>query len=609
VSRGIRHIYYQQTLDNIGIYGTSGAVHLKGEEIISSNLNFLPQVDKRAVKNQFQVQALEALARLAIDQGYPLSQTEVVILEADELAPERNTVIQAEGISNRVIPLKLVYYTGQAQEIQLAWSVFIDEVEDAAYKNYLVSAETGAVLLEENLTITCTFDHDHSTHPHRAITGHSATEKGVIENAPLMNDSIYNVLPYTIESPNFGNRVILANPWENTTASPDGWHHILGVDYQYTIGNNVDAYIDRDRTNSPTGGNASRAFGGPDLVFDHPWDPNGTQTDYPQAAITNLFYMNNIAHDIFYNYGFDEASGNFQEYNYARGGVESDGVNAEAQDGLGTCNANMSTQGDGTNPRMQMYLCGGKDGDYDNGVILHEYGHGVSNRLTGGPQAAGCLLNVEQMGEGWSDFFGMLLTMKATDVATTNRTIGTFMFNQAANGAGLRPYPYTTDMTVNPMTYKTIDDPGITRPHGVGAVWATMLWDLNWALINQYGWDADLYNGTGGNNIALHLVIEGLKIQPCSPGFVDGRDAILAADLALYGGVNRCLIWEVFARRGLGYSANQGSTNSRTDGSEGYDLPPACTIELIHTVDKSTAFLGERLTFRIEWKYCTMACI
>ena len=164
-----------------------------------------------------------------------------------------------------------------------------------------------------------------------------------------------------------------------------------GIDYEYTIGNNVDAYSDRDNTNDPTGANAARAFGGTNLVFDHPWDPNGTATDYIDAAITNLFYMNNIAHDIFYNYGFDEVSGNFQEENFDRGGRGSDGVNAEAQDASGTCNANMATPGDGANPRMQMFLCGGTDGDFDNGVILHEYGHGVSNRLTGGPQAVACL--------------------------------------------------------------------------------------------------------------------------------------------------------------------------------------------------------------------------
>ena len=41
-----------------------------------------------------------------------------------------------------------------------------------------------------------------------------------------------------------------------------------------------------------------------------------------------------------YQYGFDEASGNFQENNYGNGGAGSDYVNAEAQDGSGTCNAN-----------------------------------------------------------------------------------------------------------------------------------------------------------------------------------------------------------------------------------------------------------------------------
>ena len=100
--------------------------------------------------------------------------------------------------------------------------------------------------------------------------------------------------------------------------------------------------------------------------------------------------------------------------------------------------------------------------------------------------------------------------------------------------------------------------------------------DLNWALIDQYGYDADLYNGTAGNNMAMNLVINGIKLQPCSPGFVDGRDAILQADQLLYGGANQCLIWEVFARRGLGASADQGSSNNRSDQTEAFDLPTSC---------------------------------
>lgn len=603
VSGGIRHIYYQQSINNVGIYGTSGAVHLKEGTVVSSNLRFLPQLEKRDIRSTFQVQALEAVARLALDQNYPLSQTEVQILETNEAEPQKSTTINAPGISNRVIPMKLVYFVDEAEEVQLAWNLFIDEVGGAAYKNFIVSASDGAVLFEKNLTVTCSFEHEHNHAPTCSEHQAEATVDKVVKRSMTNVDSVYNVLPYNIESPNFGSRSMVANPWENPAASPNGWHRMFGIDYQYTLGNNVDAYSDRDNTNDPTGFNAARAFGGPDLVFDYPFDPNGTPTDYTKAAVTNLFYMNNVAHDVFYNYGFDEASGNFQEENYSGAGRQSDGVTAEAQDASGTCNANMSTPGDGANPRMQMYICGGKDGDFDNAIILHEYGHGISNRLTGGPNAVACLGNVEQMGEGWSDYFGLVLTMKPTDIATTSRTIGTFMFNQDENGAGLRPYPYTTAMVgpgSNPMTYTSIDDPGITRPHGVGAVWATMLWDMTWGLIDEYGWDADIYNGTGGNNIALRLVMEGLKIQPCSPGFVDARDAILAADLAIYGGVNRCIIWEAFARRGLGYSADQGSSNSREDGSEGYDMPPECTIQLLHTVDKETAYLGERLTFNLE---------
>ncbi len=65
-------------------------------------------------------------------------------------------------------------------------------------------------------------------------------------------------------------------------------------------------------------------------------------------AITNLFYMNNMMHDIWYQYGFDEASGNFQENNYSNGGLVGDSVFADAQDGGGLNNANFGTPPDGS---------------------------------------------------------------------------------------------------------------------------------------------------------------------------------------------------------------------------------------------------------------------
>lgn len=135
---------------------------------------------------------------------------------------------------------------------------------------------------------------------------------------------------------------------------------------------------------------------------------------------------------------------------------------------------------------------------------------------------------------------------------------------------------YSPDFTINNFTYNNIKSQ--VAPHGVGSVWATMLWDLTWDLIDEYGFDPDIKNGTGGNNIALQLVIDGLKLQVCSPGFVDGRDAILEADELVNGGANRCIIWRAFAKRGLGLSAIQGSSNSKSDGTEAFDVPADCVL-------------------------------
>ncbi len=603
-SNGITHIYYQQSVNQIGIYGATASVHLKNNEVFAANLNFLKGIDKRDIKQQFQVQALEAVVRLAIAQNYPLSQTEILILEADEENPSKPTTISESGISNRAIPLKLVFFENDQQELQLAWSIFIDEKGDGDYKNFIVNATTGSIEKEINLTISCNFDHDHSSHHpnstnHRLgniLSNHKAAES--IEKIQVNNS--YTVYPIPIESPNHGIRSVEVSPWlANPTASPNGWHKIGATNYTTTRGNNVDAYDDSDNTNSPANGDSDRVDGGTNLAFNNPLDLNGNPSNNKPAAITNLFYWNNIIHDVWFNYGFDEASGNFQEENYTAQGNGSDYVYAEAQDGSGTCNANMSTPGDGGNPRMQMYLCNGRDGDFDNGVVVHEYGHGISIRLAGGPSNSSCLNNQEQMGEGWSDWYGMVMTIQPGDTATKSRPMGTWLFGQGATGSGIRPYPYNTDMSINPMTYGTLPQSNISVPHGVGSVWATMLWDLTWAMIDEYGWDADLYNGTGGNNKTMALVLEGLKLQPCNPGFVDGRDGILKADSLLNGGANSLLIWETFARRGLGYSADQGSTGSKSDGVEAFDLPSYFTITFDKTADKETAQLGEPITYTL----------
>ena len=92
------------------------------------------------------------------------------------------------------------------------------------------------------------------------------------------------------------------------------------------------------------------------------------------------------------------------------------------------------------------------------------------------------------------------------------------------------------------MTYDYIITESV--PHGVGSVLATVLWDLYWNFVDLYGYDTDLYNGTGGNNMVMQLVIDGLKLQACGATFIDIRESILVADELLYEGQNTCLIWE-----------------------------------------------------------------
>ncbi len=218
------------------------------------------------------------------------------------------------------------------------------------------------------------------------------------------------------------------------------------------------------------------------------------------------------------------------------------------------------------------------DSSFDNGIIAHEYAHGISNRLTGGPSQADCLFNGEQMGEGWSDFFTLITTARPGDSGAMARGIGNYATRRPADGVGIRRLPYSTNPAVNLQTFDDII--GTTSPHQLGEIWAGVIWDLYWRLVDEYGWDEDIINGNGGNNIAIRLVMDGMKLQNCLPGFIDGRDAIFAADRINYDGAHECLIWEVFARRGLGWSASQNDNFNRNDGVQAFDVKPQCVAEL-----------------------------
>jgi len=197
------------------------------------------------------------------------------------------------------------------------------------------------------------------------------------------------------------------------------------------------------------------------------------------------------------------------------------------------------------------------------------------------------------MGEGWGDFF-------ATTIRSKKDYKDYAMGDWAANRLnGIRNYPYSLNKTVNPSTYKTLDKPGYWGVHAIGEVWAQILWLVSNRLIKNHGFSDTLFppealaNGTipsgdfyredglvpkYGNALAVQLVINAMKLQPCRPSFFDARDAIIQADALLTGGENECELWAGFAERGLGPNATlKGGTpwggGVRTDD---FLLPKVC---------------------------------
>ncbi len=561
---GVEHVFLRQRWHGIEVFNGDIAVHRTAEgRLLKMNNAAWPYVEKTVDATEPAISAEQALA-IVLNKDLPGIRVPSRVAEEDQ---GRKLVFDGADFNDEPVKVQLMYQPTDSV-LCLVWNVNYYSPGGANWWNVRVSAINGKELERNDWVSECGFD-EALEHKVRV----EEEEEIPLPAAPLD----YNVYPMPLESPSHGPRGIRNAPWAAAgVASPYGWHDTngaTGAEYTITRGNNVLAQEDANGNN----GTGYSPNGGASLDFDYTIDLTQQPATYQDAAITNLFYWNNLMHDVWYQYGFDEVSGNFQQNNYGRGGAGADYVLADAQDGSGTNNANFGTPPDGSSPRMQMFLWTQtnpkRDGDFDAGIIAHEYGHGISNRLVGGPSNVGCLNNAEQMGEGWSDFFGLMMTMRSSDTRTSARGIGTYVLGESTTGLGIRPSPYSTSFAVNDFTYADTENPNYQYVHDIGFIWCTMLWEMTWDLIDQYGFDPDLYNGTGGNNMAMQLVVDGLKLTACSPGFMDGRDAILQADAQNYGGANQNLIWSAFARRGLGYSASQGSSNNLNDQTEAFNLP------------------------------------
>jgi hypothetical protein len=722
---GLLYTYPQQLQAGIPVYNQVATLIFKGGQLRHHAGGFL---SAKVFAGQPTTPTVTAAAAVAT----ALASTKVATSEQPAaLSPatgrEQRQTFTPAGVAHRPIEVRLVWATDKGLP-RLAWNVNVDLLARPDWLNIRVDATTGQVLGQDNWTVNEKAAHAATpAHGPAARVPQALRQPSSTKSTLAVTPASYRVVPFAGERPDITTPRVDNNPWlragAGNAATTYGWHFDGTTNYTDTRGNNVWAYDDSLKLNAPGRFTASTGTSG-SLVFNDIPDFTKTPTlgRNRRAATTNLFYWNNLMHDVMYQYGFTEASGNFQTDNQGRGGTGGDHVRAEAQDGLGTNNANFSTPPEGLSGRMQMYLfdgplklfvtapasatatygavesnlsvnnklakvgpltgqvvyfddagtnpathfaCGtsatnltGKiafissfncaytlkikaaqtagaigvivfrgpaggpavvmggtdntitipavmvsnadgatlanllgsgltvtippatplDGDYDSGIMSHEYGHGISNRLTGGGANTSCLYNAEQAGEGWSDYFGLMMTTDWTTAQTTDgtkaRPVGTYASGQPTTAGGIRRYPYSTSLSVNPLTYANMATN--TEVHATGEIWCATLWDMTWNIIQQQGAiEPNLYNsaGTGGNAVALNLVMQGLKLQPCQPGFLDSRDAILAADSLLYNGQYHCAIWSAFARRGMGFSAREGASTSATDQTVAYDLP------------------------------------
>ena len=751
---GFLYSYLIQSYQGIPVYNQMIVLSSKNGELKSKSGGFINNIETLVSSQSASptLSAQDAVLKAFLSEKVSISGLGANSISSKSTFNFGKTTSVYEDITGELIwtPIETA---GKITAVKLVWNVLVAPKGTDNMWKIMVDANTGEIVGKHNQTVSDNWDLKSAKNPSALEESFKNLQKKInyetIVNSPqVVANASYLVIPYPAESPIHpgGTAALRNNPWTAAAgnASTLGWHSNGTADYTISRGNNVWATEDQAATNQNLGP-AAVSTTNPDLTFNFP--PNFT-TDprnaaFQQFATTNLFYWNNIIHDITYQYGFNEQAGNYQNNNLSRGGNGGDDINALSQSGgsgasIGN-NANFQPTPDGVRGRMRMYLFNGTpptskvhvnapasgvadydaveegfstgydlatngpvtaeavlfvdaagglgqactgpptnsvtgkiaiinrgicsfvikvkeaqiagaigvimvnnvagapiimggtdntitipavmvtnitgaallaltpglnvtisgqpgiplDGDLDNGVVVHEYGHGISNRLTGGPATAGCLSNAEEGGEGWSDYLGLMLTTNWA-TATLNdgplpRAVGNYVTAQpASTGVGIRSKPYSTSLTVNPLTYSNMSTafPGSTQGevHDIGEIWCAAAWEMTWGIIQQENSiNPNLYNfftttTTGGNSISLKLVLEGMKLQPCSPGYIDARNAIMAADRNLYAGRHACAIWTAFAKRGMGYGAAQGSSNSTTDQTPSSMMPPAPTI-------------------------------
>jgi extracellular elastinolytic metalloproteinase len=543
-----------------------------------------------------------------------------------ELLTEKPGISSAEALkiagsigTPMVTAPTLQYFPLRSGVAVLAWSMILKQADSEWF--VLIDAATGNILFRKNLINDQSQNATYSFYPSDSpspLSPTNATPGSGIQGAGVGR----TILTLISELPAFDNL---------------GW---LTDGVNTTTGNNVDAGFDVDGTDGIDPG--GRPTGSPFRVFDFSYNPPPLGSDDPAGsnfrfgAVTNVFVWANRYHDILYQLGFTEAEGNFQTDNFGRGGSGNDPVIAQIQEI--TNNASFQTPADGKSGVLRIGVftnpLPNRDADLDQDVLIHEFTHGVSNRLHADSKGLN-FLQSGGMGEGWSDFYARSLLSDASEdpkglfaagaYSTLDFVLDGNMLGLDNYYYGVRRFPYAVKSNKgangkphNPLTLADIDplqidttdgafpespinwsESGAQEVHNIGEIWCSALLEVRSRMISSLGF------GTG-NQRMLQLVTDGMKFDPPDPSLLDGRDSILAADCASHNGEDEQAIWKGFAVRGMGFSAQDLPAFFPISVTEAFDMPNV-VVEPVEFTETKTAPAcqngfadpGEKLTLTI----------
>ncbi len=599
---GLRMLRVEQQVDGLPVFGSETRFVLDRQGRLWRSVGTLVPGVARAARrlDHAHLQSpAAALASLLAGDGTTLAEASIAVSPAQSDHFKLDAPAPAAGPASA----RLVWFASAPGRLVPAWSLIAPTIGDADWYA-LVDAESGAVLWRRNLR-------EHASSHAARFSVYVQADGQTPADSPAPQSPSAATVGSGSQYPRIARTTVPMLSVQSIAASPNGWIDDCpgGADgCDTTRGNNADACLDRDATQNVCDSTldvGGRPRGNPDSAarnrdflgvaprdFDYspapePGDPNQgdapTNADFQRGSVSQAFYLINWFHDRMYALGFDEASGNYQQLNlHGQGGLGGDRIVADIQNS-GANGGSFTATPDGAGPgRMQVSLFDGpapdRDGNIDADIVLHELTHGLSHRLIG--NATGLLWDpARAMGEGWSDFYALaLLNGSASDDPNGRYAFAgyaTYRFGAVLTDNyfyGFRRFPYSTDNTINPLTWADIDavtandtdgavapsplalgNSGALEVHNAGTVWALSLWEVRARVIA----DAAGANGNVavGNETMLQLVTDALKLTPANPSFIDGRDALIAADCATHACAHEHSIWAGFADRGLGYGA------------------------------------------------------